>query len=260
MSTNGAQSPAKRSVHADLFDKPLFESLWVEAWGDSYPATVAPFSSCTQQLLQQLNQHLQLSSGSVLVDLGCGTGGIGLWLAQNLGARLIGVDRCEGAIEIATRRTSEWTLSETATFRVGDFCDTGLAPACADAVISIDALPAAQDVEAALSEVRRILRPDGSFIFTTREPNPLNERHAKLGNAWRDGLARSGFEVVDVCERPEVSDLWRSIYKQWLRHESGLRRELLPETVDGLIAEAHRVTPALDDGRPWFLIKAVACE
>ena len=256
---SGAVAQTNRSVHADLFNKPLFKSLWIEAWGDDYPIEVAPFSSCTRQLLRQLNQHLKLSAGSVLVDLGCGTGGVGLWLAQKLGVSLIGIDRREDAIAIATRRTSDWAMNEVAAFCVGDFCDTGLAPACADAVISIDALPAAKDIELGLIEVRRTLRPEGCFIFTTREPSPLNKRHAKLGHAWHEGLVRNGFKVVDVWERPEVSDLWRRLYTQWLKHESGLRSELLSETVDGLIAEAHRVTPTLDDCRPWFLIKAIAC-
>lgn len=201
---------------------------------------------------------MELPSAGVLVDLGCGTGGVGLWLAKKLGVRLLGVDRCEDAVSIAARRVPEWSVSEGADFCVGDFGSTGLSTNSADAVLSIDALPAACDVEAALTEIHRILRPNGCLLFTTRDPSLTNVRHAKLGRGWRDGLSRAGFETVGVWVRPDVSDLWRRLYAQWLKHESGLRRELLPETVDGLVGEAHRVIPTLDDGRPWLLVKAIA--
>lgn len=246
------------SGHADRFDKPLFQSLWLAAWGDQYPADVAPFSSCTKSLLDQLVEDLGLSEGQCLVDLGCGTGGVGLWLAKQSGARLIGIDQCADAVAIARECISRWVSNEAASFRVGDFCHTDLASASTDAVISIDALPAARDVEAALREIRRILRPGGTLLFTTRDPNPANTRHAQLGRGWRDGLLRNGFAPAGIWERPEVSELWRSLYAQWIRHESGLRAELLSETVDDLIGEAHRVGPNLDDGRPWLLVKAVA--
>jgi len=32
------------SYHADRWSSTLFASLWVEAWGDQYPAQAAPFS------------------------------------------------------------------------------------------------------------------------------------------------------------------------------------------------------------------------
>jgi ubiquinone/menaquinone biosynthesis C-methylase UbiE len=253
-----AKIPANGSGHADRFGEPLFESLWVAAWGDQYPTEAAPFSSCTKQLLQQLTQRLRSQPGSVLVDLGCGTGGVGLCLARDLHLTLLGIDSCADAIAIATQRASEWRLAQSAAFAVGDFCATGLEAHCADSVVSIDALPAARDVEAALAETQRILRPNGHLIFTTREPSPHNERHARLGSGWREGLTLAGFEAVEVVERPEVSMLWRSVYTQWIQHEGALRRRLAQRTVDELIDEARRGMPLLDDGRPWLLAAAVA--
>ncbi len=165
------------SFHADRFGSSLFAKLWVSAWGDDYPTEVAPFSSCTTRLLHQLDDQLSLSPGDTVVDLGCGTGGVGLWLAQKQRTRLIGLDRCSDATSIATHRTPFWHLDQPAYFVTGVFCQTGLASGVADAVISIDALPAAQDIEGALREIHRILRPNGKLVFTTRELSPTRRHY-----------------------------------------------------------------------------------
>lgn len=244
--------------YAARFGKPLFTSLWVKAWGDQYPVEVQSFSSCTHELLQQLTEDISLESGSLLVDLGCGAGGVGLWLGRLVGCRVVGIDRSAPGVAIAARRAMEWKMSERAEFRVGDFSDTRLAACSIDAAISVDALPFANDVDAALCEIRRILRPKGRLVFTARESRADSERHKNLGPAWITALERNGFSTLHVRQRPNVSSLWRAVYDQWLSNEYALREELGGEMVDRLFAEARDVGPRLLEDRPWLLITAVA--
>ena len=91
---------------ASCYGKPFFASLWVRAWGERYPVEVEPFSSCTHELLQQLLHEGALASGATFADLGCGSGGVALWLARESESRGVGVDRKQAAIEIARRRAS----------------------------------------------------------------------------------------------------------------------------------------------------------
>lgn len=233
----------------------LFRELWVRAWGPEYPVDVRPHSSCTWRLLQQLVEALGMKPGDSLVDLGCGTGGVGLWLARELELHLVGVDRSSTAIDVARRRAAESGAS--AVFATGDFAATGLPDGTMDAAVSIDALPFAQDVEAALLESRRILRVGGRLAFTTRELSSTNPAREKLGAAWEVALQRHGFDVQQITGRPEVSSLWRSIYAEWRAHEPALRRELPSERVDELIAEARQLGPRLDEERAWLLVAAV---
>lgn len=58
--------------------------------GVAYPAEVAANSSCDWPLLGALTGRLQLRSGQVLADVGCGTGGIGLWPARALKVQRVG--------------------------------------------------------------------------------------------------------------------------------------------------------------------------
>jgi ubiquinone/menaquinone biosynthesis C-methylase UbiE len=180
---------------ASCYGKPFSQALWVRAWGDQYPEDVAPYSSCTRELLDQIREEVQVHRDGTFGDLGCGAGGVGLWLAKTLHVRLEGIDCSSRAIEIALERVSEWGLAGRANFRVADFSGTDLDSASLDAAISIDALPFAVDVDAALTETRRILRPGGRLVFTTREARVGTPAHARLGANWQSALDRNGFEV-----------------------------------------------------------------
>jgi ubiquinone/menaquinone biosynthesis C-methylase UbiE len=242
---------------ASCYGKPFFASLWVRALGERYPVDVLPFSSCTCELLQQLRQELTRRPGTAFADLGCGSGGITLWLARETQLSAVGVDRKQASIDIARRRISEWAQDDRVEFRCADFADTSLAANSVDAVISVDALSPGPDIDAALQECHRILGPDGRLIFTARQPARGTERSARVGPEWRGVLQRTGFELVRAVQRPDVSALWRSVYAQWIAHEAGLRAELPDVTVAGLLDEARRLGPTMEEDRPWFLITAV---
>lgn len=233
--TSSPQRPVDASVSdtwADRYGKPLFSSLWRRAWGRQYPDDVQPYSSCTVRLLGQLVSELELKPEATLADFGCGAGGIGLWLARALDAKLIGLDRSEAAISISRLRAPEWVPAGRARFLVGDFVKSRLPDDHVDAVVSVDALPFAEDVDAALSEIHRILRPEGRLLFTMRELSDENPRWARIGPAWSFALERSGLQVCRVIGRPGVSELWRRIYDSWVENEAKLRVELSDHTVD----------------------------
>lgn len=249
-------SKQQYSFHADRHGSALFASLWVEALGEQYPAELAPFSSCTFELLEELERQFTITPGATLVDLGCGIGGAGLWFARKHSLQLIGIDRCGDAVAIANQRAIEWGLSQRASFAIGDFCNSGLSSASADIVLSIDAFTATNDIEGALEEVRRILKPGGVFAFTARQLGPEGRHFAAIGEDWVSGLEGNGFADVRVMERHNVSELWKKVYELWLTYETDLRKELLPETVDALIEEANKGIPLTSQSRPWYLIRA----
>lgn len=248
--------PEPTDPYAERFGKPLFSSLWEQAWGEQYPSDVQPYSSCTNQLLGQLAGELDLPEGSTLADFGCGTGGAGLWLARELGLQLIGLDISEPGVGIARRRAGDWLPEERARFLVADFADCGLADNCVDAVVSIDALPFARDLDAAFREIHRILRPGGRLLFTTRELSRRNPRWPRTGPACSVALTRNDFRTLNVIVRPDVSALWRRLYDLWVEYETGLREELSDETVDGLMEEAWEIGPRLGEHRDWLLVVA----
>jgi hypothetical protein len=70
---------------------PGIRRVW-EAVDPDLPPEVEPFSFVSVALLGHVADALAVAPGQTLVDVGCGRGGPGLWLARSRGASLIGVD------------------------------------------------------------------------------------------------------------------------------------------------------------------------
>ena len=144
---------------------PIQERIWRAALGDEYPEGLDPYSYTSRSELQRMASDLQVGDGDTLVDLGCGRGGAGLWMAMETGADLVGIDIAESALVAARERAAR--LGTSATFQRGEFEATGLHSASADGVMSIDALLFTHDKAAAMRELRRILRPGGRLCLTS---------------------------------------------------------------------------------------------
>ena len=158
----------------------LLADLCQQAMGDDYPVDVHPSSSCTRSLLAHILEMLALRPGDLLVNLGCGRGGPGLWLARETRARLVGLDFSPKGIALALRTAERFALPTPAQFRVASFDATGLPDASADGVVSVDALPFAPDRDAALRELRRVLRPGLAPCSRPAKPGSRISRQVPL--------------------------------------------------------------------------------
>ena len=115
-----------------------------------------------------------LPPGRVL-DVGCGDGRL-LAALRHRGWTVEGQETDAAAAE-NTRRT--WGI----TVHLGDLPSLVLPGASFDAVIMNHVIEHASDPTALVRECVRLLRPRGSFVATT--PNPDSFGHLRFGRAWR---------------------------------------------------------------------------
>ena len=144
------------------------------ALGDEYPAGLQTYSWVSRTELGQVADHVAAVGGEKIVDVGCGRGGPGLWVAGTTGARLTGLDIAESAL--ARARELAQQLGVEADFRPGAFEDTGLPDSSADLAMSFDAFLFTPDKQAAFVELARVLRRGGRLVMTswdyhTQPPN-----------------------------------------------------------------------------------------
>lgn len=254
------RGPAPMPISSAIFDEEhgalgRSELIWrlaAEAYGEDYPADVQPWGLTTWWVLGRCVSALRVGPGQVLVDLACGRGGPGLWLARATGAELIGVDWSPVAVEAAINRTPVFVPSDQARFLVGDLTASGLADRCADAVVCLDAVFFAEDRIAALREVRRLLRPGGRYAFTAPETDPPT-RAAHVPD-WTPLLEAAGLEPESKEEVPRFAEQLGRMYTLWLEHLDELRAEIGDAAAERLEAEARTVGPTLQSRRHLSIV------
>lgn len=221
----------------DVFDaafRDADQSNWLKrAFGADLPAGIDPFSFITADGLDEIAAILSECQEGAILDLGSGRGGPGLWLAQHVGADLIGVDFSPVGVEHARSRAVRLGHGLHVRYVVADAANTGLPGACVSGAVCIDAIQLMADKAGVMAEVYRVLTPGGAAVFTTWEdPDQLADLAALLEGG--------GFVGINVRERAD-----------WLNRERALFERALADAprfpddagLQGLAEEAQSVLP-----------------
>jgi SAM-dependent methyltransferase len=143
-----------------------------------------PDRSCIE-LYNVVAGAVDLTSCEVL-EIGSGRGGGASFVARYLRPRrVVGIDVSPEAIALCRSRHAVPGLS----FEVGDAEHLGYAAASFDAVLNIESSHCYGNPSAFLSEVRRVLRPGGHFLYA--DFRALSEL-----DGWRAQLLASGLRLV----------------------------------------------------------------
>lgn len=125
----------------------------------------------------------------VILDIGCGTGAITVELMKKYRkARIVGMERTPAMVAKARKRGPWWRTLRVLT---GEPEILPLANACCDLIFSNLALPWVSDLDQALAEFRRVLKPGGALLFSTLGPDTLLE----LRRSW--ATASDGYNHVN---------------------------------------------------------------
>ncbi|GAB3431413.1 class I SAM-dependent methyltransferase [Flindersiella endophytica] len=195
--------------------------LFTTVFDETLPAEVEPFSFVPLDGLRLIADRLELGEGDRLLDLACGRGGPGLWVARETGATLVGVDPSSVAVAHARERRALFGLENRARFTVGEFGElgaAGFADASVDGVLCVDAVQFAPDLPAALADVHRVLRP-GKHLALTIWDGPRGEA-GRYPDRLEQRLDEAGFTGVEVTEHPEWEVRRRALYEAALALDS----------------------------------------
>lgn len=173
------------------------------AMGDEYPTGLHTYSWVSRTELRHVADHVTSIGGQHVVDVGCGRGGPGLWVAKTTGARLTGLDIADSALAQARELTQ--SIEVEAEFVQGTFEDTHLQDSVADLVMSFDSFLFTPDKGAAFVELGRILRPGGRLAITSWDYHHQPPKRPPQVDDHRPLAEAAGFAVLEYVE----TDDWR---------------------------------------------------
>jgi arsenite methyltransferase len=139
-------------------------------------------------------EALRPQPGQRILDAGCGPGFYVAELAEKVGpgGLVVGVDRSADMLELAAARSAGRTNVE---FREGDATALPVEDEEFDAVVSVQMLEYVTDVDAALTEIRRALRPGGRVALWAIDWSTVSwhshdpARMQRVLDAWDHHLA-----------------------------------------------------------------------
>ncbi|GDX28307.1 class I SAM-dependent methyltransferase [Actinomycetes bacterium] len=105
----------------------------------------------------------ELAGIKTVLDVGCGDGQIGRALSAN-GAAVVGVDPTWGQISVAAER------GKGPLYACASASNLPVANACCDAVLACLVFEHIDDVDSAIAEISRVLKPGGMFAFFLNHP------------------------------------------------------------------------------------------
>lgn len=157
-------------------------------------------------------ERLALKSGSIVLDVGCGTGASAIPAAQAVGAegKVIGVDLAEKLLEQARTKAAQHQL-QNIEFRLGDMTDLGFPDNYFDAVISVFSIFFVPNMAELVQELWRMVKPGGKLAITT----------------WGHSFFEPVYSVWREAVRIERPDLY-SAFNPWDRIS-------LPEQLQSLL-------------------------
>lgn len=231
------------ALFAAIADNAPLRAAFAAGMGPQLPRGVDAFGFVTGDELEQMAIELWVGHGQLLLDLACGRGGPGLWLARRTGADLLGIDPSPEAIRQAALRVGDFLSDNHASFALGSLERTGLADGSVAAVVCVDAFQFAGDHLAAMTEIRRVLRPGGRVALTTWEAvDPAApERNPRSIERL---MASAGLTPLWVRESVGWADRERAVFEAVLAADAQIRVELLRtghplHAFDGFFTEAH---------------------
>jgi ubiquinone/menaquinone biosynthesis C-methylase UbiE len=171
--TLGKARPRRRSNMSgkvDLYDSAYgnyesatYRQVRIETYGEDFGQT----SWVTTEESNAIPQLLGLRSDSLVLEIGCGSGGYALHLGEKVGCRVIGLDINEAGVRNANHLALSRGLASQVRF---EHCDASkklpFDDNTFDAVFSNDVLCHLQRRQEVLAEIFRVLNPGGGVLFS----------------------------------------------------------------------------------------------
>lgn len=232
------------AMEADVRLLPLLPELLTDLWelGPSAEQVVAALQSAG------------VKPNAAVVDLACGKGAVAVALAEQLGARVTGIDAFQPFLQAARALAAERGVSQRCRFEPGDIRQLHRHEAHYDVALLLSVGPVLGDYAQTIAGLRRVVRPGGyiaiedGFVADGVAHLPGNEGYASHAETLRQLTACHDVVVQEVICPLEQARAVNQRNTELIRQRASLVRASHPafeRLIDEYVARQERETRTL---------------
>lgn len=176
---------------AEYYDECSFDYRW--AWTDSENLAVhyGYWDKDTKNLKEAqaninkvLTKIAKIKSDDVILDAGCGLGGSSIWLAKNIGSRVVGVTISKKQVDLATKFAKKYNVDHLVKFYHRDMTNTKFDAESFDVVWALESIIHLGNKRKFFLEANRLLKNRGRLIigdgFIRKDRSEFSKNESKL--------------------------------------------------------------------------------
>ena len=177
------------------------ESLW--PW---------PITPALKRMEAKLLEALPCPAGSKVLDAGCGIGNVALYMAENGGFRIEGIDLTPHHIVKAMRNIQNAGFRNQISVRLGDYHSLeSFDDVSFDAIYTLETFVHAANPRQALKEFLRVLKPGGYLVLHEYDHTPLEKMPKSMSDEAKILNTRVCLPGFEMFETDDLKRLVQSI-------------------------------------------------
>lgn len=171
-----------------------------------------PANSFWERFGRRTVERLKLPPGARVLDVCCGSGASAIPEAEAVGPNgfVLGIDLAENLLELARSKAQRWGL-DNVEFRTGDLLDLDLPDHSFDAVVCVFGIFFVTDVQLAMRELWRRVRPGGQLAITTWGPRFFEPASTAFWDSIR-AVSPSLYKGFNPWDRITTPDAVRALF------------------------------------------------
>ncbi len=141
------------------------KDVYTQEVGDLYDEADISCNPMSSEKLFDLAAEHGVTKDSLVLDIGCANGGVSRQLLDKTGCKIEGVELLELLVEMGQKENAKLAVDDRFNIQQGSITDIPFKDDTFDFVFCDDVMGMVEDIEKALVECRRVLKPGGKMLI-----------------------------------------------------------------------------------------------